>query len=300
MKHCDTLEEQDRAAMAGARPMLGQTPKCWYVTWGIERHDDRDAVRLNRYAKEIQMKDVWNTLNIGQVLLSPDFHVIGINDYAREFYGPVMVKLGNSLFQCHSRKSRERLSELLQKLTSAPADMPRTMVIDVLGKVMMYNLSQLSVVSPTPQTCWSVTFIDVSEQTEAVTNPLSGMLEMKRIPLFEGGSCEFVRTEDVLSIQSEGDYCKIWTPRKSYYLHSSLKSMLQRYASASFFRVHKSFAVNLIHIPNLARDDKGRTQITFDNRSVPPIPVARRKLTALKNAMESLNTVHRQLPTVRR
>ncbi|MGO9568915.1 MAG: LytR/AlgR family response regulator transcription factor [Desulfomonilaceae bacterium] len=231
------------------------------------------------------MKGVWNTLNIGQVLLSTDFHVIGINDYARQFYGPVMIKLGNSLFQCHSRKSREKLSRLLQELTTAPSDMPLTMTIDVLGKVIMYNLSQLSVVSPTPQTCWSVSFIDVSEQTEAVMNPLSGMLEMKRIPVSDEGSCKFLRTDEVLAVQSDGDYCKIYTPGKSHYLHSSLKSMLQRYTIASFFRAHKGFIVNLAHVSKLTRDEKGRTMIILDNGSTPPIPVARRRLAALKEAM---------------
>jgi two-component system response regulator LytT len=158
----------------------------------------------------------------------------------------------------------------------------------VLGKVVMYNLSQLSVVSPTPQTCWSVTFIDVSEQTGAAMNPLSGILEMKRIPVSDGGSYEFLPTDEVLSIQSDGDYCKIFTPGKSYYLHSSLKNMLQRYTGASFFRVHKGFVVNLFHVSKLSRDDKGRTLIKFDNRSIPPIPVSRRRLAALKEAMDLL------------
>jgi two-component system LytT family response regulator len=167
------------------------------------------------------------------------------------------------------------------------------MVIDVLGKVMMYNLSQLSVVSPTPQTCWSVTFVDVSEQTEAATNPLSGILEMKRIPVSDGGSCQFLRTDEVISIRSDGDYCKIWTRGKSHFLHSSLKSILQRYTSANFFRVHKGFAVNLVHVRNLTRDDKGLTLITFDDSSIPPVPVSRRRLATLKEAMESLETVHR-------
>lgn len=114
-------------------------------------------------------------------------------------------------------------------MNAVPSDMPLTMVIDVLGKVIMYNLSRLSIVSPTPQTCWSVSFIDVSEQTEAVMNPLSGMLEMKKIPVSDAGSYKFLRTDEVLAIQSDRDYCKIYTPGKSHYLHSSLKSILQRY-----------------------------------------------------------------------
>ena len=102
-------------------------------------------------------------------------------------------------------------------MTTVPSDMPLTIVIDVLGKVIMYNLSQVLVVSPKPQTCWSVSFIDVSEQTEAVMNPLSGMPEMKKIPVSDAGSYKFLRTDEVLAIQSDRDYCKIYTPGKSHY-----------------------------------------------------------------------------------
>ncbi|MBI4965293.1 MAG: LytTR family transcriptional regulator [Desulfomonile tiedjei] len=234
------------------------------------------------------MKDVWNTLNIGQVLLSRDFNVVGINDYARQVFGPILRNLGESLFRCHSRKSRERVAALLQELTSAPSDMPRTMVLDVLGKVVMFNLSQLSVASPRPQSFWSVTLIDISEQTGAAKNPLSGALEMKRFPVYKEGICHFLPTDAVHSIQSDGDYCKIFTPGKSYYLHSSLKNLLQRFTGASFFRVHKGFIVNLDHVSKLTRDGKGHTLIIFDDASIPPVPVSRRRLAEVRKAVHLL------------
>lgn len=231
------------------------------------------------------MNNNWNTLNVGQILLSRDFHVVGMNDYARRLYGPVLNHLGGSLFLCHSRKSRGRVAALLQELTKAPSDMPRTMVIDVLGKVVMYNMSLLSVVSPGPQTYWSVTLIDVSEQAGAVTNPLNGVLEMKRFPIYDGETYYFLPTDSVHCVQSDGDYCKIFTPGKSYYLHSSLTNILQRYTGAGFFRVHKGFVVNLGHVSKLIRDKKGRSVITFDDTSIPPVPVSRRRLSELRKAM---------------
>ena len=234
------------------------------------------------------MKDVrntLNTLNIGQVLLSSDFHVVGLNDYAQRLFSPILRELGESIFRCHSRKSRERVAALLQELTSAPSDMPRTMVLDVLGKVVMFNLSQLSVGSSRPQTFWSVTLIDISEQTGAVTNPLSGAIEMRRFPVFSEGIYHFLPTDAVHSIQSDGDYCKIFTPGKSYYLHSSLKNILQRFTGASFFRVHKCFVVNLDHVSKLTRDGKGHTLIMFDDASIPPVPVSRRRLAEVRKAM---------------
>ncbi len=234
------------------------------------------------------MTDVWNTLNIAQVLLSPDFHVVGINDYARQLFSPILRELGESIFRCHSRKSRERVAALLQELTSAPSDMPRTMVLDVLGKVVMFNLSQLSVAFPCPQTFWSVALIDISKQTGAVTNPLSGAIEMRRFPVWSEGVYHFLPADAVHSIQSDGDYCKIFTAGKSYYLHSSLKNILQRFTGASFLRVHKGFAVNLDHVSKLIRDPKGHTLIIFNDASIPPVPVSRRRLAEVRRAVHIL------------
>lgn len=94
--------------------------------------------------------------------------------------------------------------------------MPRTVVLDVLGKVVMCNLSQLTAVSFSPQTPWSLAFIDVSKQTGAGMNPLSGALELKKFPLYEEGTYHFRPTKAVHSIKSDGDYCKIFTPERSY------------------------------------------------------------------------------------
>lgn len=234
------------------------------------------------------MKKISKALNIGLVLLSQDFRVIGINDYARRLYGPVLKEMGNSVLHCHSPRSRERVSAMLQELINAPSDVPSTMVIDVVGKVIMFNLSQLSIIAPTPQICWSVSFIDVSRQTGAVKDPQGGLVEMKRIPVCDNGAYQFLTTDEVFCIQSDGDYCKVITAGKSYYLHMSLKSILQRYTKAGFFRAHKSFVVNLGHVSKFARDDKGQTLVLFNNTAIPSIPVSRRRLAELRKAIHRL------------
>lgn len=234
------------------------------------------------------MKNASRPLNIGLVLLSPDFRVIGINDYARRLYGPVLKEMGHSVLHCHSPKSRERVSGMLRELINVPSDMPSTMVIDVVGKVIMFNLSQLSIIFPTTQTCWSVSFIDVSRQTGAKKNPQDGMVEMKRIPVYDGRAYQFLSTDEVPCIQSDGDYCKVFTATKSYYLHLSLKTILQRYPGTTFFRAHKSFIVNLAHVNKVSRNDNGQALILFNNTSTPSVPVSRRRLSELRKAMRLL------------
>jgi DNA-binding LytR/AlgR family response regulator len=235
------------------------------------------------------MKHMQSTTNIGLVLLSSDFRVIGVNDYIQRIFGPVLGEMGKSLFQYHARRSRERVRGLLREMCNAPLDVPRTVIIDVLGKAMMYNLSRLAISAPIAQDCWAVTVIDVSEQTGAKKNPESGMVEMKKIPVFEGGAYHFIPTDSVMCIKSDGDYCTVYTAAKSHYLHLNLKTLLERYPRTTFFRVHKSFVVNLSYVNAITRSkDDGRSTIVFDNESIPPISVSRRKLAEFKEAVALL------------
>jgi DNA-binding LytR/AlgR family response regulator len=225
-------------------------------------------------------------LSIGLVLLSSEFRVIGMNDYARMLLAPAMGEgLGKNLLDYHPRKTQEKIKGLLKELSESEADTPFAMVIDVLNKVLMINLSRLEVVTPVPQLHWAMTFIDVSEQTGAAINTSSGRVELKKFPVYEDGLCRFLDADSVYCIRSDGNYCKVFTVDRSYYLHLSLKVILQRYTGSDFFRVHKSFVVNLKHVQGMTRSSDAQTMIIFDCETVPPVPLARRKLAEFKQAL---------------
>jgi DNA-binding LytR/AlgR family response regulator len=232
------------------------------------------------------MQNLKSCLSIGLVLLSSDFHVIGMNDYARMLLAPAMGEgLGKKLLDYHPRRTQEKIKGLLKELSEAKADTPFAMVIDVLNKVLMINLSRFEIVLPVPRPHWAMTFIDVSEQTGAAMNANSGRMELKKFPVYDNGVCRFLDADSVYCIRSDGNYCKVFTADRSYYLHLSLKVILQRYTGSSFFRVHKSFVVNLKYVKKISRATVGRTVISFDRESIPPIPLARRKLVEFKQAL---------------
>ncbi|GAM10894.1 heme-containing CO-sensing transcriptional regulator RcoM 1 [Geobacter sp. OR-1] len=234
------------------------------------------------------MENFLSSLNIGLVLLSSDLRVIGMNDFARKVFGPVPDELGRSLFLYHPGKSRELVRGIMREMIDAPPGEARTVIIDVLGRAIMNNLSQLTITTPAPQTCWAVTFIDVTAQTGAVRNPLSGLVEMKKVPVAEGGSYRFIAIDDVRAVQSDGDYCRIFTTDGTYYEHLNLKGFLLRYPSPALMRVHKSFIVNLRHIRKSIRSGSDQLTLHLDHDQIPPIPVSRRRATDLKRALAHL------------
>ncbi len=53
--------------------------------------------------------------NIGLVLLSSDFKVVGMNDFARNILGPAMQGFDKNVFQYHSRKSQLKIKGILDE-----------------------------------------------------------------------------------------------------------------------------------------------------------------------------------------
>ena len=234
------------------------------------------------------MDNTSTILNIGLVLLSPDLNVIGLNDYARKVFSPASGELGKGLLSYHPPKSRERVQSIIREMIATRPGEARTVVIDVLGRAIMNNMSELIIDGLVPQKCWAVTFIDVTAQTGAAKNPLSGLVEMKKIAVAEGGSCRFIDIDDVLVIQSDGDYCRIFTSDGTYYQHLSLKTFSLRFPSSALVRVHKSFIVNLRHIRKTIRTGSDQLTLLLDHDQVPPVPVSRRRAAELKRALASL------------
>lgn len=70
------------------------------------------------------MKKSQDYFNIGLVLLSSDFRVIGMDRYAQEVLGLAVINLGKSVFHYHLRKSHAKIKYLMQKSSEPNPDMP--------------------------------------------------------------------------------------------------------------------------------------------------------------------------------
>lgn len=57
--------------------------------------------------------------------------------------------------------------------------------------------------------------------------------------------------EDILYIESVGDYVKYCTPEKKYITHSTLKAVEEKMDKVHFMKVHRSYIVNLRKIRNI-------------------------------------------------
>ena len=229
-----------------------------------------------------------DSLDIGTIILSSDYRVVGMNSCAQKILKLDSSKMGKRVFDYHSPSSRRKIKYLIAKIQDNQQDLPVAMIIDVLNKVLMINFCKIHMVDQNTENLYSMSFIDVSDQTEAHINPENGVLNIRKFPIFHNGSIVFLDASSIYYIQSDGNYCKLITDHKSYYLHLTLKEILHRYSGTELMRVHKSFIVNLEHIREIRHISSTKNIIIFDRESIKSIPIAKRKM----NDMKALLALH--------
>ena len=84
---------------------------------------------------------------------------------------------------------------------------------------------------------------------------------------------EFVLPDEIIYCKSEGSYTDVIFSKRKVLITKALKEMENRLEEHGFYRVHKSYLVNLHHIQQYVRGDGG--YLVMDNGD--QVPVARRK-----------------------
>lgn len=87
---------------------------------------------------------------------------------------------------------------------------------------------------------------EAEEQQELDSS--SGFLLNDCIYVKEGHLFVKVPLKDLLWIKSEGNYLELHTLERRFVVRSSLKEFMEKLPDPQFFRVHKSFAINLKHV----------------------------------------------------
>jgi DNA-binding LytR/AlgR family response regulator len=99
------------------------------------------------------------------------------------------------------------------------------------------------------------------------------LLESQNNESFILSDCIFVRhlnsmvkvdIKDILYIEAERNYCRIYSDNKEYLVVMTLKEMDNKLPSKHFFRTHRSFIINIAHIKEIAT-----THIVIGNKAIP-------------------------------
>ena len=73
-----------------------------------------------------------------------------------------------------------------------------------------------------------------------------------------------ITLEDILYIEADRNYCRIFTKNKEFLLATTLKIMEEKLSMQLFIRVHRSYIVNILQI-----DEVTESHVIIHQKSVP-------------------------------
>ncbi len=116
--------------------------------------------------------------------------------------------------------------------------------------------------------------------------------ELATVPIETGTSIRWVERSAVCWVEANGDYVRLHTTDGAAHLVRLALSLLQdRWSTAGFVRIHRSYLVNLRFVTELRTEPSGGHVVLVAGRE---LPVSRRNGHELK---ERLTHVARQTPT---
>ena len=76
-------------------------------------------------------------------------------------------------------------------------------------------------------------------------------LTKKTLFVKANGKWNKVLIDDILYLQAMGDYVRIFTVNEKYMVNKTMKTLMESLVADKFFRVHRSYIVNIDHIENI-------------------------------------------------
>lgn len=97
-------------------------------------------------------------------------------------------------------------------------------------------------------------FIKAIEKASRRLNPKAEEISLVLLEIRVDGRLLQVPTEDILYIQSMGNYVKVVCSKKTYITALTTKELEHRLPAPQFIRIHKSYIVNTAHITEVKAD----------------------------------------------
>jgi DNA-binding LytR/AlgR family response regulator len=95
------------------------------------------------------------------------------------------------------------------------------------------------------------------------------------------GVTRFVQRSEVLYVEAQGDYARLYTPSASHLVRTSLSALEERWSDAGFVRIHRSHLVATHHVRELLMEG-GRTYVRLGEQM---LPVSRRHTRQVRDVL---------------
>jgi DNA-binding LytR/AlgR family response regulator len=107
-------------------------------------------------------------------------------------------------------------------------------------------------------------------------------LETEMISIESGGRIRLIDRRDIQYAMSSGDYVRLYLKDSSVLMRTAMASLEERWASAGFVRIHRSYLVSLAHVDQV-RVEPGGTYVVYVGERA--LPVSRRLAGSLRSKL---------------
>jgi DNA-binding LytR/AlgR family response regulator len=121
------------------------------------------------------------------------------------------------------------------------------------------------------------------EEAGAATE--GGGLRIERVAVEKGGRTLLIAAAEILYVEAQDDYSRVYTAEGRYLSGLPLTALEGRLEPLGFFRVHRSYLVDLARVREVLPMYGGMLVLRLSDEAATQIPVSRRRATALKRAL---------------
>ena len=107
-----------------------------------------------------------------------------------------------------------------------------------------------------------------------------------RVVLKTGNDLHFIRTADIIWVESQADFVKVHTTGAAQLVRETLQNLEQRVPAAKFLRIHRSSLVNLDHVKKVTPALYGDYTVLMSDNSV--LRLSRKNRGKLKQLISRL------------
>ncbi|MEP3346804.1 MAG: MHYT domain-containing protein [Litoreibacter sp.] len=136
----------------------------------------------------------------------------------------------------------------------------------------------------------SVTFFVPSVMTATVPEPVdpvpapSAVPIAVRIPCEKDGATQFIDPKQVAFVRAEGHYTHVYMQDTKHFCAWPIAEASKRLLKAGFLKTHRSYLVNPAQVLHFERT-KDNGVCRFEGGNLPPVPVSRSHLKAVRDAL---------------
>jgi DNA-binding LytR/AlgR family response regulator len=199
--------------------------------------------------------------------------------------------IGEEVLQLHPEKSRDKVRWLLDK-SSCPMDSPppMTMMINIPERVLMIKVARMCGQEGDVGTC--MVFYDLTDLTTTPSRPEPARqatrneerLQLYKLPVHKDKRTLLVDLDAVCCIKAEGHYSNLYTEDDVYLCNLSLSDLEGRLDERVFFRMHRSYIVNMRYAKAFEKSDD-QCNLVLDHGDGLSIPISRSNISKVKKLL---------------